>query len=200
MRRHKVSTGAFGLLTALFVMTGCSSGGSKVLSTSSALAAGSKLAERVIPAPYGYAPDTTPGATGTMDAAVFDQAGGSASAVKAGFVVGYKQNYVDASTQEGISVTLIQFASSFDATSYFKSTAPKTLSYAAATSAPFTQVPGAISYAGTKEYGGEYAHGVAMTNGKLYALLVYANALPGTPPIELYDWAKTQYELLGAKA
>jgi hypothetical protein len=199
MRRHKLTTGALLLLMAPVAFGACSSSAPKVLNTKQALAAGNQLATRVIPAPYGYSPDTTAGATGTMTAAVFDQAGGSEPAAKAGFVVGYKQNYINADTSEGISVTLIQFSSPADATSYFQATAPRTLSFAAATSTPFAQVPGAIAYAGTKEYGGEYAHGVAMTNGKYYALVVYANVLPGSPPIELYNWAKGQYQLLSAK-
>jgi hypothetical protein len=200
MRRYTLLPAAAGLLVTLTAFAGCGASGPKVLNTNQAIAAGNQLAKRVIPPPYGYSADTTTGATGTMTAAVFDQAGGAGSALKSGFVVGYKQNYVDVQTEEGISDTLIQFSSPADATAYFKNTAPETLRYAAATHAPDSQIPGAVSYSGTKEYGGEYAHGVAMTSGKLYALLVYANAQPGTPPIELSEWAKTQYELLSAKS
>jgi hypothetical protein len=199
MRRYKlVATGA-SLLLVVTVFAGCSSSGPKVLNTNQALAAGNQLAKRVIPPPYGYSADTTAGATGTMTASVFDQAGGVGSAVKSGFVVGYKQNYIDVHTLEGISVTLIQFSSPDHAKAYLNATATETLSYAGATRAPDSQIPGAVAYTGSKEYGGEYAHGVAMTNGRMYALLVYLNVQPGSPPIELSEWAKTQYALLGAK-
>jgi hypothetical protein len=195
MRRHRFVPLAAGLALTLLAAAGCGSSHS----TKDVLAAGDLLAERIIPAPDGYGPDPTVGATGTMTPTVFDQDGGAGSASKAGFVVGYKQDYIDTDTVEGLTVTLIEFSTEEDAVSYFQDTAPETLSYAAATRSTFSQIPGALAFAGTKEYAGEYAHGIALTNGKYYALVVYVNALSGTPPFELGEWAKAQYLLLGLK-
>ncbi len=191
-----------GSLLALSALGACGSGSSsaqKPLVGQAALAAGDQLAHRVIPAPYGYTVDSTAGATGTIDADVFNQAGGIGSAAKVGFVVGFRQNYVDDSTSEGVTVTVLQFSSSKAATAYLKATAPKTLSFAAATKSAYPQIPGAFAFAGQKAYSGDYDHAIAMAGADYYALLVYANAYPGAAPTEINLWAKTQYLLLKVK-
>jgi hypothetical protein len=189
MQRAKAGIPAVVVVLCLLGISGCSSG------HTSTLAAGSRLAARIIPAPYGYTVDTTPGADGAISSEVFDRFGGLGSPSKVGFLAGFKQNYVDDDTEEGIAVTLLEFRSAAAAATYLKVTAPTTLSYAAATHKPFPELPGAIEVDGTKPYGGDYAHGVVMTHGKFYVQLVYATAEPSTPPVEFVSWAKAQYQL-----
>ena len=87
-------------------------------------------------------------------------------------------------------VTVLEFSSPKGASNYLKETGSKTLSYAAATYKPFVQVPGAIEADGTKDYAGDYSHGVVAATKDFYFQLVYANALPSPVPIEFYTWAK----------
>ena len=81
----------------------------------------------MLPPPYEYSADTTTGATGTMTPAVFQQAGGLPPSANSGFVVGYKQNYINSLTSEGITITLLQFANTAKAASYFAETSSQTL-------------------------------------------------------------------------
>jgi hypothetical protein len=155
-----------------------------------------QLAARIIPAPGGYKVDPTPHARGAMSPALFSQFGGAGSAAQLGFVAGFKQNYVDYGTQEGIAVTVIEFSSPQDAGAYLQQTVPKTLNYAAATYKPFTQVPDAVQADGTKAYGGEYSHAVVAATRNFYYQLLYVNAAPSPAPQEFYTWAKDQWALL----
>lgn len=155
-----------------------------------------KLASKVMVAPFGYKLDPTPGAVGQITPALFDRYGGDTSPVRAAFVAGFKANYVDESTGEGISVTILQFKSPTTASRYLVETAPQTLSYAAATHTPYPSIPGAIAVDGTKPYAGEYAHGVLMVRGDFYAQVVYVNVSDLPAPIELKSWAVAQYDRL----
>lgn len=155
-----------------------------------------KLAGKVMVAPFGYKLDPTPGAVGQITPALFDRYGGDTSPVRAGFVAGFKANYVDESTGEGISVTILQFKSPATARRYLAETAPQTLSYAAATHAPYPPIPGAVAVDGTKPYAGEYSHGVLMVRGDFYAQVVYVNVSDLPAPIELKSWAVAQYDRL----
>jgi hypothetical protein len=155
-----------------------------------------QLAGRIMPAPDGYKIDPTPHARGAMSPALFSQFGGAGSAAQLGFVAGFRQNYVDYGTQEGIAVTVIEFSSPQKASSYLQQTGTKTLNYAAATYKPFTQVPGAIQADGTKAYGGEYSHAVVAATRNFYYQLLYVNASPSPVPQEFYTWAKSQWALL----
>jgi hypothetical protein len=189
---------AIGLLAlATIVLVACSSAhGQSGQVSNNTSAAGRALAARVIPAPYGYTVDTTPGAIGQITPALFATFGGSGSPSTNGFVAGYKGNYVSADTGEGISVTLLQFANESAAISYLNKTANKTLSFAAATYKPYPAIPGATEVDGTKAYAGGYDHGVVMTHGPFYAQLVYVTTAPSATPIEFKEWAEAQYNLL----
>jgi hypothetical protein len=188
MQRREFFRGA--VLVLVMVLVACS-GCSSTHQTSDQ--AGSQLANQVIEAPYGYQADSTTGASGVISPAVFDRYGGFGSPAKVGFVAGFKQSYVDYDTEEGIAVTLLEFRSPAAATTYLDDTAPKTLSYAAATHKPFESIPGAIEVDGTKAYAGNYTHGVVMAKGKFYVQLVYATAGPSQTPTEFTSWAKAQY-------
>ena len=154
------------------------------------------LAGKVIVAPFGYRLDPTPGAVGQITRAIFDRYGGDSSPVRAAFVAGFKANYVDDSTGEGIAVTILQFKSRSAASRYLSETAPQTLIYAAATHSPYEPIPGAIAVDGTKAYAGEYAHGILMARGTFYAQLIYVNVSNLPAPIELKSWALAQYNRL----
>lgn len=154
------------------------------------------LASKVIVAPFGYKLDPTPGAVGQITRAIFDRYGGDSSPVRAAFVAGFKANYVDDSTGEGIAVTILQFKSPAAASRYLAETAPQTLSYAAATHSPYQPIPGAVAVDGTKPYAGEYAHGILMARGSFYAQVIYVNVSDLSAPIELKSWAVAQYNRL----
>ena len=179
------------LLSLVLFGGACSSGGG-----SGSARAARKLAAKIIPAPTGYLVDTTPGAIGPVTPALFAQFGGVGSPRTTGFVIGYKGNYVNDATGEGISVTLLQFASANAAAAYLSQTASKTLAFAAATYKPYAEIPGATEADGTKAYGGEYAHGIVMVRGSYYALLVYVNEQSGPAPVEINRWAQSQYARL----
>lgn len=159
-------------------------------------AVGRKLASRVIQAPSGYSIDTTPGANGQITAAFFAQFGGFKSPSDSGFVAGFKGNYVNNNTGEGISVTILQFKSSAAAHAYLNATGKKTLSFAAPTYAAFQPIPGAIRADATKVYAGDFDHAVAMARGNYYALFLYATTAPAPAPVEFRAWVDTQYSRL----
>jgi hypothetical protein len=174
----------------LFVLaSGCSSPGSAHLSAA-------QLTTKIIPAPSGFEIDTTPGTSGQMSPEQFSQYGGDGPASKAGFVAGFKQNYVNTDTQEGISVTVLEFSSKSKAASYFKTTEYRTLSLAAPTYKPSAKLKGAIEASGTKPYGGNYVHGVADSAGDYYFQVVYADPYTADVPFEFSVWADIQWQLL----
>ena len=178
-----------GLLTAL-TMSACGASGGDSSS------AARKVATKIINAPQGYTIDTTPGANGRISPSLFARFGGIDSATKANFVGGFKGNYVNVNTQEGISVEILEFKSPTAASAYLKATATKTLSFTAATYSPYPDIPGATHVEGTKAYAGAYDHGVVMVRGKYYALFVYATNAPSQEPIEFPGWVKAQYATL----
>jgi hypothetical protein len=178
------------------MVAGSSCSSSPISPDSRALADGPHIAAKIINAPIGYARDTSAGASGSMTPSQFSQFGGDGTATQAHFVAGFKQNYADTNTGEGLSITILKFSSSAAAAAYLSATAPGTLSYAAATEKAYPAIPGAIQVDGTKAYADEYAHGVIMTKKAYYVSFIYVNTLQGTPPFEVYEWAKLQYSRL----
>jgi hypothetical protein len=174
-----------------------SGGQPSAAATKAAIALGSKLPSRIIAGPPLFTIDPTPHATGVMTPAVFEQAGGSEDAAKAGFLGGYKVNYLDPTAPDALTITVIEFSSASDAARYFAATAPNELSYAGAVEKADPHIPGAVSVVGTKAYGGEYSQGVVMSRGKFYASVIYVNQFRGTAPAELTTWALREYGLLG---
>jgi hypothetical protein len=158
--------------------------------------AGNRLLPKIITAPVGFSEDQTSGATGAVTPSIFSQYGGTETAAKSGFVAGYKQNYIDDFSSDGIAITLFEFKDTSEASSYFSTTASQTLKFAAATVTPLRVIPGAISVAGTKEYSGEYAHGIVFAKGPYYVSVIYVNVDAGAPPGELTLWAKDQWLML----
>jgi hypothetical protein len=197
MRRHKSiqQLNRFGLgFLVLFVAlaaAACSSGGHKTLTAA-------QLTTRILPAPYGYVVDPTPNASGAISPAVFEQYGGAQSSSKLGFVTGFKQNYINNSTYEGLIVTVMEFKSSKDASAYLTQTKPSTLSFAGATIKPFPSVPGAFVADGTKAYNGGYYHAVVDTANRFYFQVAYESPEPSAAPVELPTWAKLEYDVLKA--
>ncbi|MGP8182155.1 MAG: hypothetical protein ACLP1E_15490 [Acidimicrobiales bacterium] len=154
------------------------------------------MTTRVLPAPYGYQIDPTPHASGAITQALFDQFGGVRSPSKFGFVAGFKQNYVNPSTGEGLIVTVMEFKSSRDASAYFNQTRPNTLSYAGATLKPFPRIPGAFAAEGTKPYNRGYYHAIVDTADNFYFQVAYATPEPSSAPVELGSWAGLEYTVL----
>jgi hypothetical protein len=189
MRPKSLLAGLVATLTGIAVIAGCSSSGTHTISAHD-------LATKVIPAPSGYAVDPTPGASGQITPDLFSQVGGVGTASRAGFVAGFKQNYVDSGTEEGIAVTVLEFSSKNDASDYFKATAYKTLSFAAPTYAPAQKLLGAIEASGTKSYEGNYVHGVADSTGRFDFQVVYENAITAAVPVEFSLWEDAEWELL----
>lgn len=189
--RHTVAASFF---AAAMVTAGLSACGS---SHPSSTTVGGQLAARVLPPPDGYQLDSSSSdEAGTITPAVFDQFGGIGSPTRSGFVAGYRQNYVDYSTEEGLSITLLEFSSASDAATYLRRTAPETLSAAAPTRKPFSLIPEAVEVDGTKGYGGDYSHAMLMSKGPVYAQFVYATSGPEPLPTEFYTWSRVQYSLL----
>ena len=155
-----------------------------------------QLTTRVLPAPYGYQVDPTPHASGAITPALFDQFGGVRSPSESGFAAGFKQNYVNPSTGEGLIVTVMEFRSSKDASAYFAQTRPSTLSYAGARLEPFTRIPGAFAAEGTKPYNHGYYHAIIDTANNFYFQIAYATPEPSQAPIELGSWAALEYTVL----
>jgi hypothetical protein len=155
-----------------------------------------QLTTRILPAPYGYEVDPTPHASGAITRALFDQFGGVRSPSKLGFVAGFKQNYLNPGTEEGLIVTVIEFTSSRDASTYFAQTRPSTLSYAGATLKPFLGFPGAFEAAGTKPYNHGYYHAIVDTANNFYFQVAYAAPEQSSAPVELGSWAGLEYTVL----
>ena len=171
----------------------CSSGGKP---DSPTLLTVHQLTTKILPAPNGYQVDSTPHASGGMTQALFDQFGGARSPSKLGFVVGFRQSYLNPGTDEALFVTVIEFKSSRGASAYFAQTRPSTLSYAGATIAPFHRVPGAFEAAGTKPYNHGYYHAIFDTANNFYFQIAYASPEPSSAPVELGVWAGLQYTVL----
>lgn len=155
-----------------------------------------QLTTRILPAPYGYEIDPTPHASGAISRALFDQFGGVRSPSRLGFVAGFKQNYVNSGTDEGLIVTVIEFRSPRDASAYFAQTRPSILSYAGATLKPFPRIPGALEAEGTKPYNHGYYHAIVDTANNFYFQVAYATPEPSSPPVELGRWAGLEYTVL----
>jgi hypothetical protein len=147
-------------------------------------------------APASFYADTTPGANGQITPALFSTFGGVKLSSNAGFVAGFKGNYVNTSSTEGISITIIEFKSAAAAATYFRGTANQALSYTAPRYSAYPNISGAVLIDGTRPYGGDYDHGVVMTRGKYYTLFVYATIAPASVPVEFPYWVRTQYSHL----
>ncbi|HUJ65239.1 MAG TPA: hypothetical protein VLX59_06865 [Acidimicrobiales bacterium] len=189
MRRISLLAGLVVALSGVALVAGCSSSGPRTISAHD-------LATKIIPAPSGFAVDPTQGASGQLTPDLFSQYGGVGSASTAGFVAGFKQNYVNDGTEEGIAVTVLEFSSKAKASDYFKATAYKTLSFAAPTYSPVQKLAGAVEASGTRTYDGNYVHGVADATGRFYFQVVYENPNTATVPVEFPIWADAQWELL----
>ncbi|MGO9558890.1 MAG: hypothetical protein ACLPQS_08040 [Acidimicrobiales bacterium] len=155
-----------------------------------------QLTTKILPAPDGYEVDPTPHASGAITRALFDQFGGVGSPSKLGFVVGFKQSYLNPGTEEALIVTVIEFMSSRDASTYFAQTRPSTLSYAGATLQPFPGVPGAFEADGTKPYNHGYYHAIVDTANNFYFQIAYAAPESTSAPVELGSWAGLEYTVL----
>jgi hypothetical protein len=188
MWRKKLGVSLMVSLIGTATVAGC--GGSSRPLTSA------QLASKVIDAPNGFSVDPTKGASGQIDAQLFSQFGGASAAATIGFVAGFKQNYIDSGTLEGVSVTLLEFKNAADASKYLKATDNQTLSFADATYRPFQSLPGAVEASGTKTYNGNYVHGVVDATGKYYFQFVYEDATSAQVPLEFGDWVQIQWALL----
>lgn len=182
---------AVAILLVAIAAAACSSGqaGPRLLTTR-------QLTTRILPAPYGYEIDPTPHASGVMTVALFDEFGGVRSPSKLGFVAGFKQSYLNSSTDEALIVTVIEFKSTKDATAYFDQTRPSTLSYAAATITPFHSVPGAFEAEGKKAYNHGYYTAIFDADNNFYFQIAYAVPEQSSPPVELGSWAALEYAVL----
>lgn len=159
--------------------------------------AGSRLRGLLIKPEIEYQEDATVGATGSITPAAFSTLGGGGTAAKAGFVAGYRDNYVNNSTNEALTITIMQFKTSADASSYLARTAGQTLTGSAPTRQPFAPVPGATEIKATKAYSGEWEYGVVMAHGVYYASVFYINLLQMTSlPVQFNEWVTTQYSNL----
>ena len=155
-----------------------------------------QLAVYVIDAPNGYTVDPTKGASGQITPQVFNQFGGSDHTSASGFIAGFRQNYVDSGTAEGLVATVLEFSSPAKASTYMAETAHQTLSFAAATYSPFGGLTGAVEASGTKTYNGNYVHGVSAATGRYYFQLVYESPDSNAVPIEFASWVKIQWAIL----
>lgn len=193
MRRKKLGKWLVAGLMAVVALGGC--GGSPRHLTAA------QLASKVIDAPDGFAVDPTKGSSGQITPQLFSQFGGVQSASTTGFVAGFKQNYVDSGTLEGVSVTLLEFTDATRASDYLRQTAPETLTFANATYSPFPALPGAVEASGTKTYDGNYVHGVVASTGPYYFQFVYEDPVSSQVPVEFKSWVQIQWDLLqpGAK-
>lgn len=187
------------VLIFLVALVAAACGSGQALPKSPALLTARQLTARILPAPDGYEIDPTPHASGAITSALFDQFGGVRSPSKLGFVAGFKQNYVNATTGEGLVVTVIEFRSSQDASAYLAQTRPSTLSYAGATVKRFPNVPGAFEANGTKAYNHGYYHAIVDTANNFYFQIAYATPEPSSAPVELGEWASVEYHVLKLK-
>lgn len=159
-----------------------------------AAVAGAQLHALMIRPEVGYREDPSAGATGSITPAAFASVGGAPPAENRTFISGFRDNYVNTSTSEGLTITIMRFKTSADAAGYLKTTAGETLTAWDPKVQPFRSVPGAIEYGATKPYDGEWAYGVVMTRGPYYASVVYANVLQMTTlPVQFSQWATVQY-------
>jgi hypothetical protein len=199
-RSRSTKAGALLLLLVAMSTAACSSGPTSTGTTTTAprLFTAPQLTTRILPAPDGYEIDPTPGASGAMTRALFDQFGGVRSPATLGFVAGFKQNYVNTTTDEGLIVTVIEFKTSEGARAYFAETRPTTLSYAGAVLKPFSSIPGAFEANGTKAYDHGYYHAIVDTANNFYFQVVYATPEPSPAPVELGPWANLEYTVLEA--
>jgi hypothetical protein len=186
--------GAVLIFLVALAAAACDSG--HKLPNAPALLTARQLTTRILPAPYGYEIDPTPHASGAITRALFDQFGGVRSPSKLGFVAGFKQNYVNSDTDEGLIVTVIEFRSSRDASAYFAQTRPSTLSFAGATLKPFPRIPGAFAAEGAKPYNHGYYHAIVDTANNFYFQVAYATPEPSSAPVELGRWADLEYTVL----
>jgi len=186
--------GAVLIFLAALAAAACSSGHKPP--TGPALLTARQLTTRILPAPDGYEIDPTPHASGAITRALFDQFGGVRSPAKLGFVAGFKQNYLNPGTDEGLIVTVIEFRSSKDASAYFTQTRPSTLSYAGATLKRFPGVPGAFEAEGTKPYNHGYYHAIVDTANNFYFQVAYVSPEPSPAPVELGPWAGLECTVL----
>ena len=156
--------------------------------------AGSRLRALMIKPEVGYQEDATVGATGSITPEAFSSVGGGGSAASAGFVAGYRDNYVNNSTNEALTITIVQFKSASDASSYLHRTVGQTLKGSAPTRQPFAPIPGATEIKATKAYSGEWEYGVVMAHGVYYASVVYVNLIQmASLPLQFNQWATVQY-------
>ena len=179
-------------LAAICALAGC--GAPAPVSVPTSLARGAKLAAEVLPPPRGYAPEGATGSSGRLTPDAFTHVGGDGPAARAGFVAGYRQNYVDPATREGIAISLLEFSSPGKAAAYLKSTVPATLSGFGPVDRSFPRIRHAVAIDGTRPYAGEWAHGVVVTKGTHYISLVYFLSGPGQAPVEFPYWVQAQYE------
>lgn len=186
MRRRKLGVTLVAILVTAVSTTGCSA--------SHRPPTAGQLAFKVIDAPEDYQSDAT--ASGQITPQLFSDYGGSGVTSTTGFVAGFKQNYVDSGTLEGISVTLLEFKSAAEASTYLTDTAHQTLSFADATYSPVPSLADATEASGTKTYDGNYVHGIVDTTGVYYFQLVYEDPVSNAVPLEFADWAKIQWALL----
>jgi len=197
-RTSRIQPTKLGVAVLIFLVAlaaaGCSSG--REPPTGPRLLTAPQLTTRILPAPYGYEIDPTPHASGAITRALFDQFGGVRSPSKLGFVAGFKQNYVNPGTGEGLIVTVIEFQSAGDARAYLAQTRPSTLSYAGATLKPFLGVPGAFEAEGTKPYNNGYYHAIVDAANNFYFQVAYATPEPSSAPVELGSWAGLEYTVL----
>jgi len=189
MRRRRILAGFAAALGGVGLIAGCSSSGPKALSAA-------QLTTKILPAPSGFAVDTTPGESGQLTPQLFSQFGGGDASSTAGFVAGFKQNYINSGTEEGLSITLLEFSSPAKASDYYKATEYKTLSFAAPTYGPLPKLAGAVEATGTKPYDGNFVRGMADSTGRFYFQIVYADPNSSEVPVEFPIWAAAQWELL----
>jgi len=187
--------GAVLILLVALAAAGCNSARKP---TAPPLLTARQLTTRILPAPFEYEIDPTPHSSGAITPALFDQFGGVRSPATLGFVTGFKQNYVNPDTGEGLIVTVIEFKSSRDASAYFAQTRPSTLSFAGAMLKPFRGVPGAFEAVGTKPYNHGYYHAIVDVANNFYFQVAYAALEPSSAPVELGDWAGLEYAVLKA--
>lgn len=154
------------------------------------------LASVVISAPSGYGLDASAGASGQILPGVFRQNAGVRAADAIGFRGGFRENYTDPTTNEGLAVTVLEFSTAHEVQRYFRDSLPKTLNYVAPHTKPFADIPGAVELDGTKLFNGETVYGVVMTRGSRYALITYAILAQTIPPVEFSTWAQSQYRKL----
>ena len=178
------------VVLAASVTAGCSSS-----SGPSATSVGKQLAARLFPTPTNYQVENTPGSHGYMDAGAFDAMAASSkgAAERDHFRGGFRQDYVNASLTEGISITLLQFSNDQAANSYFRFSLRGALSVYAAHNSLYGPIPGAIEFTGSQAYQGNWAHAVLAAKGRRMMVFTYIDTAQGPVPYEFSYWVKSQY-------